>query len=108
MITNDEIIESAEFVCRRVQEKHDTEVPLRTVQRLMSKQLGMSYRKIRLISPATNSLRNLILRQKYALRLIEVLKQGKRVINIDESFLNETEQRKMKWQVRCSPTTTRS
>ena len=42
------------------------------------------------LTPQANSDRVLILRQRYAAHMMELLNEGKRVINIDETWLNET------------------
>ena len=57
------------------------------VRKVMRVNLGMSYKKIQEISLHTNSARNLVLRQRFAMVLVSLLSQGKRVINIDESWL---------------------
>ena len=33
---------------------------------------------------------NMVIRQQYALKMLELLRERKRIINIDESWLNET------------------
>ena len=40
------------------------------------------------------------MRQQYALKLIELLQKGKRIINIDESFLNEHDYQRRIWRPR--------
>ena len=37
-----------------------------------------------------NQERCLVLRQQYALRMLALLEQGRRIINVDESWLNGT------------------
>jgi len=44
-----------------------------------------------------NSQRCLVLRQQYALAMLELLMQDKRVINVDESWLNETNFTRKMW-----------
>ena len=50
----------------------------------------MSYRRARKVPIQGNSERCLVLRQQYAKVMLEQLEQGKRVINVDESWLNES------------------
>ena len=50
--------------------------------------------------PQANSERCLVLRQQYAISLLALLKQGKRIINVDETWLNETNFQRKTW---CRP-----
>ncbi len=51
-------------------------------------ELGLRFKKIKQLAPQMNRLKNVLCRQQYAMRMLEVLASGKRVINIDESWLN--------------------
>jgi hypothetical protein len=63
----------------------------------MLEDLGMRYRKIREVAPQENSIRNRILRHVWASKFIEVSLKKTRLINIDETWLNQHDFRKMKW-----------
>jgi len=52
------------------------------------------------VHPQANSERCLVLRQQYAISLLDLLKQGKRIINVDETWLNETNFQRKTW---CRP-----
>ncbi|MCS5543864.1 MAG: hypothetical protein NZ767_03560 [SAR86 cluster bacterium] len=58
---------------------------------MMKKRLGMSYRKIKPMSLHANSQKNLVLRQQFALKLIDLMKKGKTILNIDETWLGMTD-----------------
>ena len=60
----------------------------------------MSYKRISTVALHANSEKNRILRQRFAIELVNLLNQGKRIINIDESWLNQTDFRRMKWRER--------
>ena len=57
----------------------------------------MSFRKIQTVTLSTNSEKNLVLRQQFALKLIELLKNGKRIINVDQTWLGMADFRRIKW-----------
>ena len=78
------------------------EVKYRQMSSIMKHDLGMSYRKIQTVSLRTNSEKNLVLRQQFALQLIEVLQSGKRVINVDQTWLGMADFRRMKWRPKGS------
>ena len=73
----------------------------------MRVQLKMSFRRVHKVPRQANSERCLVLRQKYALQILPLLEQGKRIINVDESWLNETSFVRKMWQPKsqaCSVT----
>ena len=57
---------------------------------MLKDELGLSYLKAKKLHPNANSTKVLIQRQQYALALLDLLEQGKRIINVDETWLNET------------------
>ena len=75
------------------------------IAKIMREQLGMRYRKIVPVSMKTNSERNLVLRQQFAQQLIRLLNAGKRILNIDQTWLGMSDFRRRKWQ---APGTTNS
>ena len=68
------------------------------VRAVMTSELGMSYRKILKASYHSNSVQNLILRQQWALKFIEMWEAGYTFLNIDETWLGMSDMRRMKWR----------
>ena len=66
----------------------------------MVDELGMSYRKITSIQIYANSNRNLICRQRFAMKLINLMFDGKRILNIDQTWLGMSDFRRMKWRAK--------
>ena len=64
----------------------------------MRKEMNLVFKMTRKVAPRANSERCLVLRQQYALSLLAVLGQGKRIINVDETWLNETNFQRKTWQ----------
>lgn len=81
----DVVVDSAAAVQKGLKVGYDIEAKLKTVQSVMKDELGMRYRKIVSVSSTGNNPKNLVLRQQFALRLIDVLAAGKTVINVDET-----------------------
>ena len=71
----------------------------------MREDLGMRYRKLVPISIHGNSDKNLVLRQQFAMQLIGLLKAGKTLLNVDETWIGMTDFRRRKWM---APGTTNS
>ena len=61
---------------------------------------GMSYRKILHTANLANTDRSLVLRQKFAQKMLTVLAEQRRIINIDESSIPFLDFRRHKWAPR--------
>jgi len=68
----------------------------------MKDELGLGYRMARKVPMQANTIRCLVLRQQYALVMLPLLEKGIRILNIDESWLNEASFTRMIW---CPPST---
>ena len=64
----------------------------------MREEMGMRFRKIVPVSIHGNSEKNLVLRQQFARVLIDLLMQGKTILNVDETWLGMTDFRRRKWR----------
>ena len=60
-------------------------------------QLGLRFKKIKQLAPQMNRLKNVLCRQQYATHMLNILASGKRVINIDESWLNSMAFKRHSW-----------
>jgi hypothetical protein len=63
----------------------------------MREDLGMRYRKVREVSLHENSVRNLVLRQRWGMQLLNLASNHTRIVNIDETWLGMEDFRRMKW-----------
>ena len=63
MLLEDKIIDSAESVANRIKEEVEVDIKPEFVRAVMTKVMGMSYRKIEKASYHVNSNQNVILRQ---------------------------------------------
>ena len=53
----------------------------------MRRELGLKYKRVRVVAPRANMLQPRVQRQRFALTLIEEMHAGKRIINVDESTM---------------------
>ena len=97
MQTSNIVIANANMVCRQVMDDHNLWVNEFQVRQVMKKDFKLSFIKVKKLAPQANSDLNLVLRQQFALKLMEHLHEGKRVINIDETWLNETSHVRRTW-----------
>ena len=72
-------------------------VSKRQVSSVMKGKFRLSFRRVKRVVKAGNSERNLVLRSLYAQKMLAVLEQGKHVVNVDESWLPETDFRRRRW-----------
>ena len=99
------IIDSAKAVRKALLENDELDATEREIRQVMREDLGMRYRKLVPVSIHGNSEKNLVLRQQFAMKMIELLREGKNLLNVDQTWLNMTDFRRRKWQV---PGTTNS
>ena len=78
------------------------EVKYRELASIMKQDLNMSFKKIKTVTLRTNSEKNLVLRQQFAIKLIELMQAGKRIINVDQTWLGMSDFRRMKWRPKDS------
>ncbi|TFH49609.1 MAG: hypothetical protein E4G89_04575 [Methanothrix sp.] len=88
---------------KTVMSQHQIKTTEAEVASVMKQELGMRYRKIKTVSLHSNSERNLVLRQRWALEFLAQARKKKVFINIDETWLGMSDFRRMKWQ--CPGTT---
>jgi len=91
-------ITSARQVQEQIQKKVGQEVAIHKIRAAMRGKLGMSYRTAKKVPKQGNSERCLVLRQQYALKMLPLLEAPKRIINVDESWINETGFFRKLWQ----------
>ena len=68
-----------------------------TLRKIMRRELRLRFKKIKPLVPQTNRLRCVLCRQQYAMTMLEALASGKRVINVDESWLSSTVFKRYSW-----------
>jgi hypothetical protein len=66
--------------------------------RLQMKELGLSWKKVKQVAIQSNSVRCLVLRQRWAISFLEMDLKSKNWINIDETWLGMADFRKMYWR----------
>ena len=72
------------------------------VRQVFKKSMGLSFRRVRKVPVQANLDRCLVLRQQYGLAMLSLLGSGKRVINVDETWLAESNYIRKAW---CRPGT---
>ena len=65
----------------------------------------MHYVKIQNVAIFTNSSKNLVLRQRFAMEFLRLAQNKKHFLNVDESWLGQSDYRRLKWQVKGRPAT---
>ena len=91
---------STQQVVASVRRESNMEVKGGYVAAVLKQCCGMTYRKVKRVPCQANSDRNLVMRHLCARKLLTLLKSGTRIINIDQSWLNEADFRRQKWCLR--------
>ena len=63
----------------------------------MKTELDMSYKTTKKLPPRANDERCLVLRQQYAMKMLELLSSRIHVINLNETWLNESSFNRRAW-----------
>ncbi len=95
-------VTSCDQVKRQVEKEQEVKLTTQAVHQVMKKSMGLSFRRVRKVPVQANLDRCLVLRQQYALTMLSLLGSGKRVINVDETWLAESNYIRKAW---CRPGT---
>ena len=74
-------------VQQQINKKVDIPFKLHEVKASFVNDFNLRYKKVRKKGLQTNSSRCLVLRQQYAYVMLDLLQKGKRVINVDETWI---------------------
>ena len=69
----------------------------RLVCSVMKEDLGMRFRKIKTVSLHSNSEKNLVLRQRWAIEFLALVRKKKIFLNVDETWLGMSDFWRTKW-----------
>lgn len=67
------------------------------IRNVLKEEMGMKFRKIKDVAVFSNSPKNLILRQRWALKFLGLFWRKKVFLNIDETWLGMSDFRRRKW-----------
>ena len=81
-------------------EEANLDLPVAEVRKVLRENLNMRYRVLKKVEYQGNSERCLVTRMLYAKKMLELLGEGKRVINIDETWIPHLDFRGKKWRQR--------
>jgi transposase len=97
LLDENTFIENLEQVAEEVLIRYNLKVNKQKV-RLQMKELGLSWKKVKQVAIQSNSVRCLVLRQRWAISFLEMDLKSKNWINIDETWLGMADFRKMYWR----------
>ncbi len=90
-----EVIDSAAHVIKSLNYENHFKTSEQEVRDVMKQELGMRYKKIKTVSLHSNSEKNLVLRQRWALEFLAQARKKKIFINIDETWLGMSDFHRM-------------
>ena len=80
----------ADQVMKKVNRNGDIQVTIQEVRKVLRVNLRLGWRNAKSIPVQCNTERCLVLRQQYAIEMLPLLRSGKCILNIDESWINTT------------------
>ena len=102
MVANRQLIISADKVANEVNTDGVFKTNITEVRSVMKRDLDMSYKKVRQTALHANSEYNLILRQRYAIKLLSLTQKKTVFLNVDETWLDASEYSRRSWQPKNS------
>ena len=98
MNSRDTFLDSLASVKRILKREYGTVADKPLIRSVMYNEARMRYRRIKRCSIHINSPKNLVLRQQFALKFLELLNSKKVFLNIDETWLGMSDFRRQKWR----------
>ena len=92
-------IESSSHVKEEVRRTHGVNTKLTVVKSVFRSHFGLKYKRIKRTPGLANSSKNLVLRQKFGTKMLELLTEGKRILNVDETWVPQTKYLKRQWRL---------
>ena len=102
LLSDKQIITKASVVTHQLYIEHGLQVRDWEVRKIFRERLGLRYKRVKRIAFKGNTDKNLYLRQRFGMRLIELLQAGKRVLGVDETWLGDTQFVRRKWAMKGS------
>ena len=78
-------------VADAIKAQHEVKLSHQLISTVLKSHFDMRFHKVKRVPFKGNSELSLVVRQQCAIKLLELLEQGFRVINIDESWINEVD-----------------
>lgn len=75
------------IVKQQVKEEYGSSVSSSFIRVMLKSEMELKFCKVKKLANQINSLRNLHMRQKFAKLMIDYLADGKRILNIDETWI---------------------
>ena len=99
-MTENKVFTSVKQMQERINDAIGLEVRAPQLMKIIHRDLGLKYKRIVATSWQGNSVKNLLMRQKFAEEFLKLDLSKKMIINIDETWLGMGDMRRMKW---CLP-----
>ena len=97
MNIRDEFIDSAAHIKKELEVQKMPAMKEHVIRSILRKDLRMRFKKVVSVALTANSHRNLILRQQFALKFLDIDLEKKVVVSIDESWCGMSDFRHRKW-----------
>jgi len=80
-----------------IQAKHEISISRTYINRFIKANIPFNFKKAKKVPTHANSLRNQYMRQKFSIKLLDLLFNGKRILAVDETWFGETNYQRKTW-----------
>ena len=99
LIDQKKLINSAYQVKKDVEDRHGVMISKTRVKRVLKQNKAFHFKRVKKVPLHANSLRNQHMRQQFSLKMLELLVEGKRILNVDETWFGESCYVRTGWQM---------
>ena len=98
IVGKNETVRSLKDIKEDIEEECGLKLSTKTIGKTIKSNKILKFRKVKKVPLHANSLRNQYMRQQFAIKLLDLLKDGKRILAIDETWFGETNYQRQCWQ----------
>ena len=82
---------------RLVLEEEAVDASVTFVRSILNNEMCLKFQKIKKIPNKANSVRNRYMRQQFGMKMLDLLASNKRILNIDETWIGQTNFARQSW-----------
>ena len=87
LLLDNQKLHNAAMIQKEIDQQHHLEIPMLFIQRTLKEEFEMKWKRVKKIPHQANSTRNLYMRQRFGKLMIDQLHEGKRILNVDETWI---------------------
>ena len=96
-MSQNQLIRSLADIQRELEFDQGLKISKKLIGNTIKSNKMFKFKKVKKVPPHANSLRNQHMRQQFAIKILDLLMEGKRILAIDETWFGETNYNRRSW-----------